>query len=168
MGLFINDSIPLWICKRYHAGIWKPELRLYCTSLTVVIVPIGLGICGAGLQYHLHYMVYAVGVFVVALGTLISVPVATNYVAESFTHYGTASTLVMTFYRLSWGVAIPFFIDSWIVRVHLGWVFGMAAFLTFAAWFLVLLLLWKGQTFRRWNLMKNLASSEEGVTVFEE
>lgn len=112
-------------------------------------------------------MVYAVGVFVVGVGTLISVPVATNYVAESFTHYGTECTLVMTFYRLSWGVLIPFFIDSWISKVRLGWVFGMAAFLTFAAWFLILLLLWKGQKFRRWNLMRGLASSEEGATVFD-
>ena len=43
----------------------------------------------------------------------------------------------------------------------------MAAFLTLAAWFLILLLLWKGHTFRRWSLMKDLASSEEGATVFE-
>lgn len=113
-------------------------------------------------------MVYAVGVFIIWVGTLTAIPIATNYVAESFTHYGTESTLVMTFYRLSWGEFIPFFIDSWIKEVHLGWVFGMAAFLTFAAWSLVLLLLWKGQTFRRWSLMKNLASSEEGATVFEE
>ena len=113
-------------------------------------------------------MVYALGVFVVGLGTLISVPIATNYVAESFTHYGTESTLVMTFYRLSWGVLIPFFIDSWIAKVQIGWVFGMAAFLVFAAWLLVLLLLWKGQTLRRWNLMRSLASSEDGATVFEE
>lgn len=168
MGLFINDNIPLWICKRYYGGIWKPELRLYCTSVTVILVPIGLGIAGAGLQYHLHYMVYAVGVFFIWIGTLISIPIATNYVAESFTHHGTESTLVMTFYRLSWGEFIPFFIDGWIKEVQLGWVFGMAAFFTFAAWFLVLLLLWKGQIFRRWNLMKSLASSEEGATVFVE
>ena len=168
MGLLINDTIPLWICKRYYGGIWKPELRLYCTSLTVVIVPIGLGICGAGLQYHLHYMVYAVGVFVVGVGTLISVPVATNYVAECFTHHGTESTLVMTFYRLSWGVVIPFFIDSWISKVQIGWVFGMAAFLTFAAWLLVVLVLWKGHMLRGWSLMKRSASSEDGVMVFEE
>jgi MFS family permease len=112
-------------------------------------------------------MVYALGIFVVGLGTLISVPVATNYVAESFNHHGTGSTLIMTFYRLSWGIAIPFFIDSWIADVKVGWVFGMAAFLTIAAWLLVIILIWKGPTLRRWSLMQNLASSEEGATVFE-
>ena len=139
-------------------------------AVSVVIVPIGLGICGAGLRYHLHFMVYALGIFVVNVRALVSVPVATNYIAESYTHHGMESTLVIAFYRLSWGVAIPFFITLWIGKVGVGWVFGTAAFLTLGAWVLVILVIWKGAALREWPLMRweGLVSSEAHAKVFED
>ena len=139
-------------------------------AISAVVVPIGLGICGAGLQYHLHFIVYAFGIFVVNAGALVSVPVATNYIAESYTHNGMESTLVMTFYRLSWGVAIPFFITLWIGKVGVGWVFGTAAFLTIGAWTLVIFVIWRGTALREWPLMRieGLVSSEAGARVFED
>ena len=73
----------------------------------------------------------------------------------------------MTFYRLSWGVAIPFFIKPWTVKVGIGWVYGMAGLFTIALWFPVLLLVWKGPTLRRWSLIKGSVSPEDGMAVFE-
>lgn len=104
----MNDKLPLWICKEYYSGIWKPELRLYIMVITVVFCPIGLGICGVALPRYFHYMVFAFGYFITAVSVLVSVPVATNYVAECFTHFTMECTLVMAFYRLSWGVVILF------------------------------------------------------------
>jgi MFS family permease len=135
--------------------------------LSGILIPVGLGICGATLEYHKHYIGYAIGIFVVGAATLISIPAATNYVAESFPLYGTECTLIMTFYRLSWGVAIPFFIKPWTVQVGIGWVYGMAGFFTIAMWFPVLLLVWKGPTLRRWSLMKGSVSPEDGMALFE-
>ena len=166
MGFLINDSIPLYLCKRYYSGVWRPEIRLYYTTVSIIVVPIGLGICGAGLRYHLHYLVYALGIFIVNVGALISVPIAINYVAETHALHGTASTITMTFYRLSWGVAIPFFIDGWIEEVRIGWVFGTAAFLTLASWTLVLLVIWQGTRLRGWSLVRGLDGSEAGVAVY--
>lgn len=165
MGALVNDAIPLWICNRFYNSTWRPELRLHVMWLPLTILPIGLGLCGAALQYHLHYMVYALGVFFAAIAALLATPVATNYAAESFTHHGEACALIITFYRLAWGEAIPFFADQWIDRVGVGWVFGMSAFFTVASAVLILLLLWRGHTLREWSLVRSLATSEEGEKI---
>ena len=165
--MFVNDGLPLWVCKRYYKGIWHPELRLYVLGITAVVTPVGLGICGAALKMHYHYMVFALGYFITATAVLMAVPVATNYVAESFTHYGTECTLVMTFYRLAWGVAIPFFASQWIEDVGINWVYGMAAFIVIGSWIFIQLLLWKGAWLRNLSLIKSMVSSEEGEILFE-
>jgi MFS family permease len=165
--MFVNDRLPLWICKRYRNGVWQPELRLYVMAITAVFTPVGLGICGAALKHHYHYMVFALGYFIVAVSVLIAVPVATNYVAESFTQYGTECTLVMTFYRLAWGVAIPFFVEKWIEKVGIEWVYGTAAFITIGSWAFIQVLLWKGDELRNLSLVKSMMSSEGGQTLFE-
>ena len=164
--MFINDGLPLWICRRFYNGVWKPELRLYVFAITAITTPIGMGICGAGLKNHYHYMVYAVGYFIVSIGVFLAVPVATNYIVESFTHYGTECTLIMTFYRLAWGVAIPFFAEKWIEKVGINWMFGIAAFVTIGSWLFIVVLLLSGPQLRRLSLMKSLVSSEEGEKLF--
>lgn len=161
------DRIPLWICKRYYKGVWKPELRLYNTLFAILLCPIGLGISGAGLEYHLHYMVYTLGIFFQAIGNLITVPIAVNYVAESFMQYGAEATLIMSFYRTIWGVVVPFFAMRWIDAVGVGWVYGMAAFFTIVSWGLIALLLWQGPRLRRMTLMKGMVLSEEGTKIFD-
>ncbi|KAF2235273.1 polyamine transporter [Viridothelium virens] len=166
IGSLVNDRLPLWICKRFHNGIWKPEFRLYVTIITLILAPIGLGICGAALEYHLHYMVFALGFFLVGTAIIITVPVAVNYVSENFTNYSTQCTIVMTFYRLAWGVAIPFFADDWISDVGIGWVYGMAAFLLIAAWCSILTLLIFGGRLRHFSFFQSMLSTEEGSKVF--
>ena len=168
LGMILNDRFPLWICKRFHNGIWKPEFRLYVTVISIIFAPVGLGICGAALYHRYHYMVYAVGYFIVVVALNIVIPVSTNYLAENFTHYGTESMLVITVYRLAWGIAIPFIIEGWIARVGINWVYGIAALTTIGTWlFTFLILLVFGSRLRRWNLMRHLVSSEEGKRVFK-
>ena len=165
VGTLINDALPLWICKRFYGSLWRPELRLHCLWIPTILLPIGLGICGSALQYHLHYMVYAFGVFLAAIAALLSTPIATNYAAEGFTKHGEACAMIITLYRLGWGVAIPFFADQWIAKVDVGWVFGMSAFFTVASGGLIMLLLWKGRELRKLSLVKSLATSEDGEAV---
>jgi hypothetical protein len=39
------------------------------------MMPIGLGLIGAALQYKLHWMVFALGQIFVTLGSFVSIPV---------------------------------------------------------------------------------------------
>ena len=85
-GHYVNDRIPLLFVQRWGKGVWKPEYRLHSLWIpSLILNPIGLGIFGAALEYRLHYMVLALAVFIVTVGSLASVPVTVNYLVECFT-----------------------------------------------------------------------------------
>ncbi|MCJ1319887.1 hypothetical protein MMC15_005223 [Xylographa vitiligo] len=164
-GTLLNDRIPLALARRY-GGTWAPEYRLHALWVpSVLIMPAGLGIFGAALQYHLHYMVLALGTFLVTFGSMLSIPVATNYVVECFRAYPTEVATIMGVYRLALGLAVPFFIDAWIAAVDgPGWVFGMMAFFSLLAFSAVGLLMWKGHKLRGMRAW-GIGEDEEGVVV---
>ena len=129
------------------------------------MLPIGLGISGAALEHHYHYMVLALGIFLVAFAALLAVPIVVNYAVECFINYATECTIIITIYRLGWGVAIPFYITQWEAKVHIVWVFGMAAFFSLFAGFIVLILVWKSYRLRKFHLLQTLATTEAGISV---
>lgn len=156
-----NDRLALWICKRGD-GTWKPEYRLHCLWIPgLILLPVGLGIFGAALEYHLHYMVLAFGAFLVTVAAMALVPTTTNYVCECFVNRTTEAACIMGFYRLIFGLTVPFFIDAWIAAVGVGWVFGIAAFLSIGLFPCIMLLMWKGHEIRQYTF-SGLNSNEEG------
>ncbi|KGO43632.1 Major facilitator superfamily domain, general substrate transporter [Penicillium expansum] len=161
-GHHLNDRLPLALARRYNGGAWKPEYRLHVLWLpSLVINPIGLGIFGAALQYHLHYMVLALAVFIVTVGSLASVPVTVNYVVECFTRYPAEAGIVIGAYRIVYGLTISFYINPWVEAVDVGWVYGMMAFFAVFSYMFVMLLMWKGHAIRKVQFA-SLGSSEEG------
>ncbi|OAL34770.1 hypothetical protein AYO20_05965 [Fonsecaea nubica] len=166
-GLAFNDRLPLWICRR-TGGVWKPEFRLHALWFpTFFCLNVGLGLFGAALRYHLHYMVAAVGNFLLNFSSNVAVPVIVNYEVECFTKYPVEAATIMNFYRTIFGIAIPFFIDGWEARVGVGWVFGMMAFVSLAAFGLVIVLMVAGHRVRHW-FHTDILSSEEGTKIIGE
>lgn len=166
-GHYLNDRLPLYIAKKFNKGVWKPEFRLHVLWIpSLVLNPIALGIFGAALQYHLHYMVLALAVFLVTIGALASVPVTVNYVVECFTGYPAEVGIVVGAYRIVFGLTISFYIDPWVGAVGVGWVYGMMAFFAVFSFGFVGLLMWKGHVVRRWQFAR-LGRSEEGVKLVE-
>ncbi|KAJ5818912.1 hypothetical protein N7474_004503 [Penicillium riverlandense] len=167
-GMYFNDRIPLWYTRRYHKGVWKPEHRLYpLLVLPALLLPIGLGLFGAGLQYHLHYMVLALGQFLLNFSEIAIVPVIFTYVAECFTDHGPEVVTVLNCWRLILGLTVPFFITAWEERVGAGWVFGMMAFFSIFAFSLTGLLAWKGPSIRGYSFTR-LRKSEDGTKVIDQ
>lgn len=164
-GYFVNDRLPLALARR-RGGTWKPEYRLHSLWIpSIFIMPVGLGIFGSALQYHLHYMVLALGAFMITFAAMSSVPVVINYVVECFRGNPLEVSNIMGVYRLSLGLAVPFFIDPWIKAVHgPGWVFGMTAFFSLFAFSLIVILMFKGHDLRHIRSVR-LASDEEGVFI---
>ncbi|KAJ6141598.1 hypothetical protein N7470_009988 [Penicillium chermesinum] len=158
----LNDRLPLALARRWNNGVWKPEYRLHVLWLpSLVLNPIGLGIFGAALKYHLHYLVLALGVFLVTVGSLASVPVTVNYVVECFTRFPAEAGIVVGAYRIVFGLTISFYINPWVEAVGVGWVYGMMGFFAVFSFLFVMLLMWKGHAIRRVQFA-SLASSEEG------
>lgn len=145
-----------------RGGPWKPEYRLHTLWLPgLFVMPIGCGIFGAALQYHLHYMVLALASFLIAFAAVASVPVPINYLVESFRKRPQEVGTVMNVYRLLLGFVIPFFVNPWTEGVTIGWVFGMAAFFSIAAFGCVALLMWKGRSIRIRSLGKVADSDDQ-------
>ncbi|KAJ5432333.1 Major facilitator superfamily domaingeneral substrate transporter [Penicillium daleae] len=166
-GHYLNDRLPLAFARRWNNGAWKPEYRLHVLWLpSLILNPIGLGIFGAALQYHLHYMVLALAVFIVTIGSLASVPVTVNYVVECFTKYPAEAGIVIGAYRIAYGLTISFYINPWVEAVDVGWVYGMMAFFAVFSFFFVMLLMWKGHSIRGIQF-SSLGSSEEGERLME-
>ncbi|KAJ6029274.1 Major facilitator superfamily domain general substrate transporter [Penicillium canescens] len=167
-GHYLNDRLPLYLARRFNNGVWKPEYRLHVLWIpSLVLNPIGLGIFGAALQYGLHYMVLALGVFVVTVGSLGSVPVTVNYVVECFKGFPAEVGIVVGAYRIVYGLTIGFYIDGWVEAVGVGWVYGMMAFFAVFSFFFVMLLMWKGEIIRGVRF-GDLGSSEEGERLVGE
>lgn len=165
-GHLANDRLPLWICKR-RGGIWKPEYRLHCLWFPALfMLPIGLGLFGAALQYRVHFMVLALGTFLTVFGSMACAPILTNYLIECFTHLPSECAVIMNAYRLTFGLTTSFYIDPWVASVGDGWVFGMSAFFCIFSFIFVILLMWKGSSVRQIQF-KQLASSEEGTKLVE-
>ncbi|EXJ70576.1 uncharacterized protein A1O5_06646 [Cladophialophora psammophila CBS 110553] len=167
-GHSVGDRLSFYIARRYHKGIWKPEHRLHSLWIPLVVIPIGLGLIAASLQYHLHYMVLALGSFVFVFGVISTAPVSANYLVECFTKHSVETTAVVNFYRLILGLTVPFYVEDWEKAVHgPGWVFGMMALFTVAYTPLLLVLVLRGSSIRRLSakLSTGLVSTEEGMSI---
>lgn len=165
LGHYFNDRIPLGIARRFNHGVWRPEYRLHVLWVpSLVLTPVGLGIFGAALQYHLHYLVLALAVFLVTVGSLASVPVVVNYVVECYTGYPAEAGIVIGAYRIVFGLTITFYIEPWAHAVGVGWTYGMMAFLAvFSFGFVVVLMLW-GERVRKWQIA-GVGSTEDGEVI---
>ena len=148
-GHFVSDRIPLWICHRRGDNIWKPEYRLYCLAVPAVILPIGLGLFASALQYHLHWVVLALGSILIFAAGMSVVPIIMTYLCECFSNFVPETQAIMGFYRLAFSLTTTFFVPPWVARVTVGWVFGTGAFLTIPAFALFCGLIWFGPKLRK-------------------
>jgi len=128
------------------------------------MMPVGLGLVGIAMQYRLHWAVMAVAQLLVTIACLLMVPVSVNYICECFRAHPSEATLVVNSVRLLLGLSINFYMDAWIARVGVGWVYGMMAFFSvFAFLCLVVLMIWGHQI--RSMTPFGMAESEEGAAV---
>ncbi|KAL8951240.1 MAG: hypothetical protein Q9222_002768 [Ikaeria aurantiellina] len=160
-GFWANDGIPLWICRR-KGGLWQPEYRLHALWFPCfVALPIALGLYGASLQYHLHFMVLAIANFLGGFATNCMVPVTVNYIIECFKGHASEAAAIMGIYRLALSLSIPFFAPAWVERIGFGWCLGMAAILSAVVYSSVILLILRGNLIRGWSI-ERVASNDEG------
>ncbi|KAM3084098.1 hypothetical protein ACMFMG_001796 [Clarireedia jacksonii] len=166
-GQYLSDRLPLHIAKRYNRGIWKPEYRLHALWLPSILNPIGLGLFGAGLLYHLHWIVLAIATVLVTFGSLCITPITVNYINECFIRNPAEAAIAVNFYRVAFGLSVAFYIKEWVRDVNVGWTYGMMAFFEVLGLGCVVGLMWKGQRVREWTF-KGLGNTEEGEHVVEE
>ncbi|KIW33576.1 uncharacterized protein PV07_00414 [Cladophialophora immunda] len=162
-GYLVNDRLPLWLCAR-KGGNWKPEYRLYALWFPALFIsPPALGLVGASLKYHLHYMVLALGVVLQAFTAVAGTGICMSYLVECFTGQANEVAVALTLWRIGFGLALPFFIFHWSDEVGPGWTFGTMAFLNIVAFGgTVILMVW-GHKIRQIGVIST--KTEEDVKV---
>lgn len=165
-GYFFNDKVPLWLARR-RGGTWHTEYRLANTLLPSIVMPIAMGIYGAGLQYHLNYMVLALGSFLIWFSALLALPVCYNYIVECFLHHPVEASVSLNAYRVSFGLMSVFIVTQWQAAVGIGWMWGMGAFLIVFVDILMIGIILKGHVVREWTVKLNprIAFTEDGAKV---
>lgn len=166
-GYFFNDRTPLWLARRRSGGTWHTEYRLANTILPSILLPIGLGIYGAVLEYHLHFMVLALGAFLIWFGALLALPVCYNYIIECFLHNPVEASVSLNAYRVSFGLMSVFIVTQWQDAVGVGWMWGMGAFLIVFVDVIMAGIILKGHLVRRWTsfLSNSIAVTEDGAKI---
>lgn len=165
-GYFFNDKIPLWFAARRN-GIWHPEYRLVNTILPGIVLPIGLGLYGICLQYHLHFMVLALGAVLVWFGGMLAMPVCYNYIIECFLDHPVEASVSLNAYRVSFGLISVFLVTQWQAAVGVGWMWGMGAFFVVFADILMVWVIFKGRTVRNLTMFvsKSIVATEDGIKL---
>ncbi|KAI9743772.1 MAG: hypothetical protein M1818_002505 [Claussenomyces sp. TS43310] len=165
-GYFFNDKTPLWVARRF-GGTWHPEYRLANTILPGILLPIGLGIYGAALEYHLHFMVLALASFLMWFGALLALPVCYNYIVECFLHTPVEAAVALNSYRIAFGLMSVFIITQWQAAVGVGWMWGMGAFFILFVDIIMLVVILKGHSIRKLtvHVSKSIASTEDGTRI---
>lgn len=130
-----------------------------------IVSLVELGVLGAGLQYGLQHMVPALGTFMVNFSAMLCVPVCINYVVECFVGNLVEVSVVVNVYRFALRFSLPFFFEHWVEAIGIGWVFGMAAWLSISAMVLIFVLAWKGQALRGLGLLQDIIETEEGEDI---
>jgi hypothetical protein len=118
----------------------------------LIFIPIGLGLFGAGLEYHLSWVVLALGNVFVGFGALAMVPITVNYICECFVSHPAEASITANCLRLLFGLSVAFYIDEWVARVDVGWTYGMMSFFVVISFGFIVLLIWKGHTIREWSV----------------
>lgn len=109
-------------------------------------------------------MVLAFASFLITVATMSIVACTSTYVSECFIGHTSESACIMGFYRVLLGLLVPFFINPWIEAVGVGWVFGIAAFLSVGCIGAITFLIMKGHAIRRLAI-RGLDSDEDGQRI---
>ncbi|KAI9046870.1 hypothetical protein LZ554_008948 [Drepanopeziza brunnea f. sp. 'monogermtubi'] len=163
-GYLFNDMIPLYFAKR-KGGAWHPEYRLSNVILPGIILPIGLGIWGAGIEYHLDIMVLAFASFLIWFSALLILPICYNYIVECFIENPVEAAVALNGYRISFGIMSVFVSTRWDEAVGAGWMWGMGAFFVVFVNIVMLVVIFKGHVVRQWSVSKSISATEDGERI---
>lgn len=127
----------------------------------------GCGLFGAGVFYHLHPAVLALGECLIVFAAVACVPPTMNYIIEAFHNYPQEVGAIMHVDRIGFAIAIQFFYDPWVACIAVNWGWCVAAFLSLFGFSLVLVLILYGPKLKRWTLMDDGVGFEDSIESSE-
>lgn len=109
------DWLTRVITKR-HGGYFVPEFRLWAIIPSAIFFPVGLLMYGAGLEYHLHYMIAIVG-SAIGYAIVCAVPsIGMTYVLDCYRPLSNETMTMVTAAKNVFSFGISFAAFPWIER----------------------------------------------------
>lgn len=117
--------------KAKHGGIGVPEFKLPTLVVTGVLMPIGLLIYGWTVQYHVHWIVPDIGIFLLASGARMTLLICPLYMADAITMYTASASSALVMMRGAFSFTFPLFAPDLYNRLDQGWGNSLLALITF-------------------------------------
>lgn len=111
-GGFLNDRSIMWLSRR-NRGIYEPEMRLWLTLISAVLLPGGILMFGLALSRGLHWMILAVGFGLFGFTFVLASGVALAYVTDCYQEILGDVMIGIVFVRNLFAVVILFSLTPW-------------------------------------------------------
>lgn len=69
---------------RWNKGIMEPEHRLWMFTLSLILIPGSLILCGVGVAHHVHWFGLVFAMCIIAITNTIGVQVSVSYCIDSY------------------------------------------------------------------------------------
>ncbi|KAJ5606678.1 hypothetical protein N7510_009459 [Penicillium lagena] len=154
IGCLIGESCTGWfsdwlaarIAKR-HDGYYKAEVRLWLAPLALFL-PIGLIIHGVCVQAKQPWISLAAGEMIASIGVQAATTLTYSYCIDCYKPQAAEVSTIINLFRFVYAFTIGFYALPFAERVGFGSAWGTLAAINFAAWLLLLILIFKGESIR--------------------
>ncbi|RLL97715.1 hypothetical protein CFD26_106683 [Aspergillus turcosus] len=135
--------------NRRHGGSADSESRLQATLPGAFFLPVGVVIEGVCLQYKTHWAGPMMGIGIASFGLqIVSTPIFA-YLTDCYKPQSTELSTLLNFGRLLFSFTLGFYMIPFASATTFGIAWGVIAAINFALFSGILLLMWKGATWRR-------------------
>ena len=129
--------------KRRNNNIGRPEFRVPVMIPGSILVPSGLFIYGWAAQYHTHWIVPNIGLFLFAVGMLMGFQCIQTYLIDSYTRFAASAIGAAAVLRSLCGFGFPLFAPSLYDTLNYGWGNSLLGFIALGLGVPAPLLLWR-------------------------
>ncbi|KAI1175213.1 major facilitator superfamily domain-containing protein [Nemania sp. FL0916] len=158
IAVIIGETIGHWLhdilAKQYirsHKGHFEPEVRLRAIIVALPFMLVGLILLGQSLQNEWHWAVTAVSWALYVFSTMITTVAISSYNLDCYPEASGEVSAWVNFSRTLGGFVVSYFQVTWANSEGTKASFGIQAAICFAAFSLVVLLMFKGKAMRVWS-----------------
>lgn len=117
--------------KERNNGVGEPEHKLPLLISTGILMPAGLLLYGWTAQYHLHWILPDLGMFILSWGTRFTLFLCPLYLADAVSVYTASASSAGIMFRGAFAFTFPLFAPSMYDHLGYGWGNSILAMITF-------------------------------------
>ena len=107
--------------KEKHGGVGKPEYKIPLLLITGIAMPIGLLLYGWTAEYHIHWIVPDLGIFILSWGLRVTLFICPLYLADAVTMYAASASSAGIMTRGIFAFTFPLFAPNMYQSLGQGW-----------------------------------------------